>query len=51
MSHTRRDFIKYIVAGSIVSGCPVDKALLADPEAKCPSAMVGFSFVHSLLHV
>jgi monoamine oxidase len=27
----RRDFIKFVVAGSIASGCPVDHALLADP--------------------
>jgi len=40
MSHTRRDFIKYVVAGSIASGCPVDKALLAEPEGKSPSAVV-----------
>jgi protoporphyrinogen/coproporphyrinogen III oxidase len=29
----RRDFIKFVVAGSIASGCPVDHALLADPPA------------------
>jgi monoamine oxidase len=40
MSHTRRDFIKYVVAGSIASGCPVDKALFAEPEGKSPSALV-----------
>ena len=31
MSHTRRDFIRFVVAGSIASGCPVDQALLAEP--------------------
>jgi protoporphyrinogen oxidase len=31
MSHTRRDFIRYVVAGSIASGCPIDQALLAEP--------------------
>jgi monoamine oxidase len=40
MSHTRRDFIKYVVAGSIASGCPADKALLAAPEGHAPSASV-----------
>jgi len=40
MSHSRRNFIKFVVAGSIASGCPVDKALLAEPDAKAPSAMV-----------
>lgn len=29
----RRDFIKFVVAGSIASGCPLDHALLADPPA------------------
>ncbi|HYA64509.1 MAG TPA: FAD-dependent oxidoreductase [Candidatus Sulfotelmatobacter sp.] len=33
MSHSRRDFIKFVVAGSIASGCPVDKALLPIPDA------------------
>lgn len=38
--HSRRDFIKFVVAGSIASGCPIDKALLADPSAKAPVANV-----------
>jgi oxygen-dependent protoporphyrinogen oxidase len=28
----RRDFIKFVVAGSVASGCPIDHALLADPS-------------------
>jgi monoamine oxidase len=28
MSKTRRDFIRYVVAGSIASGCPIDVGLL-----------------------
>ena len=40
MSHTRRDFIKFVVAGSVASGCPIDQALLADPSANPPSAAV-----------
>jgi len=40
MSHSRRDFIKFVVAGSIASGCPVDHALLADTEGKSPSSLV-----------
>jgi len=40
MAHSRRDFIKFVVAGSIASGCPVDKALLADPGAKAPDTSV-----------
>jgi protoporphyrinogen/coproporphyrinogen III oxidase len=40
MPHSRRDFVKFVVAGSLASGCPVDKALLADPDTKGPSANV-----------
>jgi spermidine dehydrogenase len=29
----RRDFIKFALAGSVASGCPIDHALLADPPA------------------
>ena len=29
MSTSRRDFIRYVVAGSIAAGCPVDLSLLA----------------------
>jgi hypothetical protein len=32
MSHTRRDFIKFAVAGSVASGCPIDKALLINHD-------------------
>jgi monoamine oxidase len=40
MSHTRRDFIKFVVAGSVASGCPPDKALLADPPPKAPNPII-----------
>ena len=40
MSHTRRDFIKFVVAGSIASGCPIDNALLAEPAPRDASALV-----------
>lgn len=30
MSPNRRDFIRYVVAGSVASGCPVDLAVLAE---------------------
>lgn len=33
MSTTRRDFIRYVVAGSIAAGCPVDLSLLAADSA------------------
>ena len=29
MSQNRRDFIKFVIAGSVAAGCPVDPALLA----------------------
>jgi len=32
MSHSRRDFIKFAVAGSVASGCPIDKALFPDRD-------------------
>src|SRR5580658_11285869 len=31
MPHSRREFIRYVVAGSVASGCPVDTALLPAP--------------------
>jgi NAD(P)-binding Rossmann-like domain len=40
MSHSRRDFIKFVVAGSVASGCPVDEALFAEPAVSDLSALV-----------
>jgi len=40
MPHTRRDFIKFVVAGSIASGCPIDNALLAEPASNDPAPLV-----------
>ena len=34
MSHTRRDFIKFVVAGSVAAGCPIDATLLAATDSK-----------------
>ena len=51
MSHNRRDFIKYVVAGSIASGCPVDQALLAEPGGAARGPMVEgehFSVCHQV---
>jgi hypothetical protein len=33
MPHSRRDFIRFVVAGSVAAGCPVDTALIAAPES------------------
>jgi protoporphyrinogen/coproporphyrinogen III oxidase len=40
MSHSRREFIRYVVAGSIASGCPVDLALQAEPGGGASGPMV-----------
>lgn len=36
MSANRRDFIKYVVAGAVASGCPIDQTLLAAPNDTAP---------------
>lgn len=36
MSSNRRDFIKFVVAGAIAAGCPLDEALLAVPAGPTP---------------
>jgi monoamine oxidase len=33
MSSSRRDFLKFVVAGSVAARCPVDLSLLASPDA------------------
>ncbi|MGB2641819.1 MAG: FAD-dependent oxidoreductase [Candidatus Acidiferrum sp.] len=38
MSQSRRDFIRFVVAGSVAAGCPVDAALLSSPSAAPASA-------------
>lgn len=40
MSQTRRDFIKFVVAGSVTAGCPIDRALLAEPPTTPPVPIV-----------
>jgi hypothetical protein len=40
MSPSRRDFIRYVVAGSLASGCPLDKAFVADPPLGAAGAPV-----------
>ena len=36
MSQSRRDFIKFVVAGSVAAGCPVDAALLPASDSSAP---------------
>lgn len=37
MAPSRRAFIKFVVAGSVAAGCPIDETLLAAPEFKSPT--------------
>jgi protoporphyrinogen oxidase len=37
MNRNRRDFIKFVVAGSMAAGCPRDLTLVAAPEPRVPS--------------
>ena len=37
MSSNRRDFIKFVVAGAVASGCPIDTALFAAPSEVAPA--------------
>ena len=53
MSHSRRDFIKFVVAGSVAVGCPVDASLLAGEPSCAPGAVTDvrgehFDVCHSL---
>src|SRR5450432_4216659 len=40
MSQTRRDFIKFALAGSVAAGCPIDRALMVEPQSKAPIPVV-----------
>jgi hypothetical protein len=40
MSQSRRDFIKFVVAGSVASGCPIDSTLVASPYPAGDGAVV-----------
>ena len=40
MPQSRRDFIKYVVAGSVTAGCPIDATLLAVPASDNPVARI-----------
>jgi 2-polyprenyl-6-methoxyphenol hydroxylase-like FAD-dependent oxidoreductase len=42
MAQTRRNFIKFVVAGSVAAGCPIDETLLASTDSKAP----GGALVH-----
>src|SRR4051812_16711801 len=40
MSQNRRDFIKFVIAGSVAAGCPIDPDLLAAPATHGPQKLV-----------
>jgi monoamine oxidase len=40
MSKSRRDFIKFVVAGSVTAGCPIDSTLLAVPPDAATTPLV-----------
>lgn len=40
MSKSRREFIRYVVAGSVAAGCPIERALVAEPASKPPVTSV-----------
>jgi Flavin containing amine oxidoreductase len=40
MSHSRRDFIKFVVAGSVTAGCPIDSTLLAAPPESSATPVI-----------
>src|SRR5262249_57922995 len=44
MSQSRRDFIKFVVVGSVAAGCPIDKSLAFSPDAKTPPLVHGDHF-------
>ncbi|MBZ5702463.1 MAG: FAD-dependent oxidoreductase [Acidobacteriia bacterium] len=51
MTASRRDFIKFVVAGSVAAGCPLDLTLLAADPAGAPTPGVHgehFDVCHSL---
>jgi monoamine oxidase len=37
MEPSRRNFIKFVVVGSVAAGCPIDETLLAAPDSKSPA--------------
>src|SRR5580700_1115763 len=51
MPHSRREFIRYVVAGSVASGCPVDAALIPAPDPKSSPAKYHESMPNSVPRV
>src|SRR5262249_62161401 len=44
MSQSRRDFIKFVVVGSVAAGCPVHESLAASPSPKTGPMVHGDHF-------
>jgi monoamine oxidase len=50
MAPSRREFIKFVVAGSVAAGCPIDQTLLAAPESKTPNTPLVHSEHFEICH-
>jgi monoamine oxidase len=48
MSQSRREFIKFVVAGSVTAGCPIDSTLLAAPAAAPQIESEHFEVCHQI---
>lgn len=52
MSQSRRDFIRFVVAGSVAAGCPVDAALIPADDSRPSSSIIAerehFEICHQL---
>jgi spermidine/putrescine transport system permease protein len=48
MSQSRRDFIKFVVAGSVTAGCPIDSTLTAAPESAPQIESEHFEICHQI---
>ena len=44
MPHSRREFIKYVVVGSVAAGCPINETLAAAPDASSAPRVEGEHF-------
>jgi hypothetical protein len=50
MAPSRREFIKFVVAGSVAAGCPIDKVLIPVPEEKPAAAPVVYGEHFEVCH-
>jgi flavin-dependent amine oxidoreductase len=50
MCTSRRDFIKFVVVGSVVAGCPIDETLIAAPDSNSKAAPLVHSEQFEICH-